>query len=61
MVGIVEKVTQPELEAARDLLISRQNALPHNAARTWSKQRDYERLELALDLIDGYLKHKAAA
>lgn len=46
MVGIVESVTWKEREAAEQILISRQNALPRQAGRV------YKRLDLALDLIE---------
>lgn len=46
MVGIVEIVTEDEVDAAEQILISRQNAGLQKGAR-------YKRLGLALDLLEG--------
>lgn len=45
MVGIVESVTQEERDAAKQILITRQNAGKQSGAA-------YRRLDLALDLLE---------
>jgi hypothetical protein len=54
MVGIIEPCTIDEREAAKELLIRKQNAIPgYNAKdRTRHEQRKWRVLNLALDLIE---------
>lgn len=50
MVGIVEPVTQDEIDGARELLIDKQNALHPANAR-------YAVCDLALDILDRPVMH----
>lgn len=51
MVGVIEHVTQAEVDEARQILIDRQNALRRQ------KGKAYTTLDLALDLLERPIMH----
>jgi hypothetical protein len=58
MVGIVEPVTQDEIDSARQILITKQNALSHAYLGDSDQQAlDYGILDLAIDFTERPLVH----